>query len=81
MPADDLAKDRPERSPEALLALIRERGTGLIRDYFVVRVPTNQPPWTSTGVTLRPETGLACFALDGRGPKPLLRHGWEPILG
>jgi hypothetical protein len=43
MPADDLAQDRPERSLEALLALIREHGAGVIRDHWVVRVPTNQP--------------------------------------
>jgi hypothetical protein len=81
MPADDLAKDRPERSSEELLALIREHGAGVIRDHWVVRVPTNQPPWTSTGVNLKAGDGISLFCFDGRGRKRILRHGWEPILG
>jgi hypothetical protein len=69
MPADDLARGRPERSPEALMALIREHGTGLIRDYFVVRVPTNQPPWTSTGVNLTAGDRISLFCFGRAWPE------------
>lgn len=63
MPADYPAEDHPERSLAALLALIGERGTGAVRDHWVVRVPANRPPWTSTGIKLEPgdRVSLFCF--------------------
>jgi hypothetical protein len=69
MPADDLAQDRPERSLEALLALVREHGAGVIRDHWVVRVPTNQPPWTSTGVNLKAGDRISLFCFGRAWPE------------
>ncbi|HVB83057.1 MAG TPA: DUF3047 domain-containing protein [Candidatus Binataceae bacterium] len=59
--AADRAEDRSQGSLAALLALIRERGTEAVGDHRVVRVPANRPPWTPTGVRLKPEDRISLF--------------------
>lgn len=63
MSADGSAEDRWERSLEALLALTRECGTDAVSEHWVVRVPANRPPWTSTGIKLKrgDRISLFCF--------------------
>ena len=61
MPAEDLTEDRTESSLTALLAPIRERGPGAVREHRVVRVPANRPPWTSTGIKLGPGDRISLF--------------------
>jgi Protein of unknown function (DUF3047) len=62
MPADNLAEDRSKGSLAALLALARDSGTGPIRNHWVVRVPANRPPWTSTGIKLKPGDRISLFS-------------------
>src|ERR1700738_210374 len=62
MPADDLAEDRSKGSLAALLALVRDSGTDVIRDHWIVRVPANRPPWTPTGIKLKPGDRISLFS-------------------
>jgi hypothetical protein len=62
MPADNLAEDRSKGSLAALLALARDSGTDPIRNHWVVRVPANRPPWTSTGIKLKPGDRISLFS-------------------
>jgi Protein of unknown function (DUF3047) len=61
MATDDLAQGHAENSFDPLVALIRERGTGVVKDHWVVRVPVNRAPWTSTGIKLKRGDRISLF--------------------
>src|ERR1700688_2128365 len=61
MATDDLAPGHAENSVDPLVALIRERGTGVVKDHRVVRLPANRPPWTATGIKLGSGDRISLF--------------------
>jgi hypothetical protein len=52
----------PDKSIEDMLSLIRKCGNDAIREYRVVRVHTDRPPWTPTGMKLRCGDRISLFS-------------------
>lgn len=61
IPAVDLIECGRENSLANLLALIRKHGQDVIKEYRVVRVLADHPPWTPSGVKLRTGDRISLF--------------------